>query len=508
MGEFWEFIINIFNTEAFPPRWHCGRWSEFHGWLYIASDVAIWAAYFTIPLMLISFIRRKKNVPFPRLFWLFGAFILACGTTHLIDAIIFWFPIYRVSAVVRLLTAVVSWGTVLALYRVVPKALQLRTPRELEEQVNLRTHELNQTITKMRFMADAMPQIVWTAKPNGMLDYYNQQMVEYSGKSIDYLLGTGWEELLHPDDQNTTLEIWGNAVRFGTAFEIENRLLAANGNYYWHLTRGVPQYAEDGTVECWVGTATNIELQKRAAETLEKTVYERTEELRQANDMLLKSNKDLESFAGFASHDLQAPLRSISNYLSILEDRNRTILDDSFKSYINKAVDLCKRMRSLIETLLEFSRTNSTRAEMNPIRLQRLVENVTHTIYDEYPQKATIFNETRHTILGDETMLTQVLHNLIVNGIKYNPNENAIITISSTESSSHTFISVRDNGSGIAQEYLEKIFDAFTRLDSSVSGSGLGLSITRRIVEKHGGSISVASEVGVGTTFTIAIPKQ
>jgi hypothetical protein len=109
MNEFKEFIEKFFNTSSFTARWHCGKWSEFHGWLYILSDVAIWAAYFTIPIILIRFIRRKKNLPFRRIFWLFGAFILACGATHLIDAIIFWFPIYRISAFVRLLTALISW---------------------------------------------------------------------------------------------------------------------------------------------------------------------------------------------------------------------------------------------------------------------------------------------------------------------------------------------------------------------------------------------------------------
>ncbi|SHJ13488.1 hypothetical protein SAMN02745146_2393 [Hymenobacter daecheongensis DSM 21074] len=137
-----EFFTHLLDPTGFPARWHCGRWTDFHGWLYIGSDFAIWAAYFIIPLLLIYFIRQRGDVPFNRLFWLFGLFIAACGATHLLDAVIFWVPLYRLSGLVRLITAVASWGTVLALYRVLPQALLLRTPTQLEEVVRQRTQAL------------------------------------------------------------------------------------------------------------------------------------------------------------------------------------------------------------------------------------------------------------------------------------------------------------------------------------------------------------------------------
>jgi PAS domain S-box-containing protein len=133
-----EFFEKLFGTESWPPRWYCGRWTEFHGWLYILSDLAVWAAYFAIPLLLFYFIRNKPNMPFPRIFWLFGAFILLCGATHLIDALAFWWPAYRFNALVRFLTAIVSWATIIALVRVLPQALALRSPRELEMEINER----------------------------------------------------------------------------------------------------------------------------------------------------------------------------------------------------------------------------------------------------------------------------------------------------------------------------------------------------------------------------------
>jgi PAS domain S-box-containing protein len=133
-----DFLTHLFDTTGFPPRWNCGDWTPGHGWLHILSDLAVWSAYFAIPCILVYFVLRRRDVPFPAIFWLFGAFILACGTTHLMEAIIFWHPVYRLAGVIKLLTAVVSWGTVVALVPTLPKALAMRTPDELEREIAAR----------------------------------------------------------------------------------------------------------------------------------------------------------------------------------------------------------------------------------------------------------------------------------------------------------------------------------------------------------------------------------
>lgn len=149
-----EFFTHLLDPAGWPARWHCGRWTDFHGWLYIAADVSIWAAYFIIPLVLIHFIRQRQDVPFDRLFWLFGLFIAACGATHLLDAVLFWVPLYRLSGLVRVVTALASWGTVFALYRVLPRALLLRTPAQLEQVVHERTQELAKSNDRLRAAYD------------------------------------------------------------------------------------------------------------------------------------------------------------------------------------------------------------------------------------------------------------------------------------------------------------------------------------------------------------------
>lgn len=120
-----SFAKQLFDTDGFPPRWECGDWTPAHGWLHIGSDLAVFGAYVSIPCILVYFMRKRRDLPFPSTFWLFGAFIFSCGLVHLIEASIFWKPWYRFSGLAKLVTAIVSWATVFALAPTVRKALTL-----------------------------------------------------------------------------------------------------------------------------------------------------------------------------------------------------------------------------------------------------------------------------------------------------------------------------------------------------------------------------------------------
>lgn len=143
------FASKIFDTSDFPPRWYCGSWTQIHGWLHIVSDLLVWSAYLAIPIALIYFVRKRSDVPFTPLFWLFGGFILACGTTHFMEAVIFWWPAYRLAGMIKLATGVISWVTVLVLLPVIPKALRLKSPEQLEKEVTQRTRELRNKTTEL-----------------------------------------------------------------------------------------------------------------------------------------------------------------------------------------------------------------------------------------------------------------------------------------------------------------------------------------------------------------------
>ncbi|MBC7567775.1 MAG: HAMP domain-containing histidine kinase [Pedobacter sp.] len=136
-GQFKEYFTKLFDTADWPPRWHCGNWTDFHGWLYIIADLMIGIAYFAIPILLIRII-IKKDTPFTKLFWLFIAFIALCGSTHVIDALIFWWPAYRLSALIRFLTGLVSIFTVCILYKSWPMIYSIRTQKQLEAEIEER----------------------------------------------------------------------------------------------------------------------------------------------------------------------------------------------------------------------------------------------------------------------------------------------------------------------------------------------------------------------------------
>lgn len=148
-GQVKEFFVKMFSTVDWPPRWHCGSWTDFHGWLYILSDLSIWAAYFAIPFLLYRMVKKRKDIPFHTIFFLFIAFILLCGTTHLLDAIIFWWPAYRLSALVRMLTGIVSIFTVYALYKIMPMVYNLRTLSDVEAEITERKKAEQEAETRL-----------------------------------------------------------------------------------------------------------------------------------------------------------------------------------------------------------------------------------------------------------------------------------------------------------------------------------------------------------------------
>ncbi len=142
-----EFLGRLFDTSGFPPRWRCGIWTSEHGWLHIVSDLGIWSAYFTIPVILWLFASQRGRLRFRYVFLLFAAFIFLCGSTHLMEAAIFWWPAYRLAGLLKFLTAIVSWATVFALVRIVPTVKRMPTHAELEAEVAARRqaeHELVQ----------------------------------------------------------------------------------------------------------------------------------------------------------------------------------------------------------------------------------------------------------------------------------------------------------------------------------------------------------------------------
>ena len=187
-----DFFKKLFDYSDWPPRWHCGRWTEFHGWLYIISDLLIWSAYFSIPLVIIKFISKKQDVKFVKLYFLFAAFILACGATHFLDAITFWIPVYRLNALVRLITGVLSWTTVFYIIKLLPTAFSLKTQQELETEIEQRKKAEDQyknSEEQIQTLFNAAPDAVIVIDAEGHIIKWNPKATS--------LFGWAQEEVMH-----------------------------------------------------------------------------------------------------------------------------------------------------------------------------------------------------------------------------------------------------------------------------------------------------------------------
>jgi light-regulated signal transduction histidine kinase (bacteriophytochrome) len=241
------------------------------------------------------------------------------------------------------------------------------------------------------------------------------------------------------------------------------------------------------------------EERKRAEEALQRTMAE-----------LERSNAELEQFAYIISHDLQEPLRMVASYTQLLEKRYKGSLDADAEEFIAYAVDGARRMQNMIQSLLSYSRVGTRGKPFEPTECESVFEqalaNLKLTI-DE--SGAGVTHDPLPRVMADETQLIQLFQNLLANAIKFRGEEQPRIHVSAKEDSNECLFSVSDNGIGIDPEYFDRIFVIFQRLHGreEYPGTGIGLSVCKRIVERHGGRIWVESQPGEGSTFHFAIPK-
>ncbi len=225
-----DFLGAIFDTAGFPARWHCGLWTSGHGWLHIASDLLIWSAYFAIPVVLLYFLRRYPDLPMPRVVWLFAAFIFACGAGHLLEALIFWWPAYRLAGIIKALTAVASWATVFALIRTTPSALELPRAAARTNEVEQERVQAERRATSLELPIRAGKIGTWVMTAPGQATVINDRLREMFGFAEDFeptladIL-----EVIHADDRDRVSETLARAYETGEAYVEEFRALLPNG---------------------------------------------------------------------------------------------------------------------------------------------------------------------------------------------------------------------------------------------------------------------------------------
>jgi PAS domain S-box-containing protein len=345
--------------------------------------------------------------------------------------------------------------------------------------------------------------------------YYSPRWKSQLGYA-EHEVGSGiteWEQRIHPDDlvraRAMVADYFAGRVE---RFELEHRLRHKDGTYRWILARAAAVRDDAGYARRLVGTNTDRTERKRLEESIAAQTHvlaQRNAQLARQSLELERSNEELERFAYAASHDLQEPLRMVTSFTGLLAKQYEGQLDDKAQQYIHFATDGAMRMRRLIQDLLAYSRVGSRGGELTLIDseavLGEALRNLAAALRDS---GATITHGPLPTVWADTTQLGQVLQNLIGNALKFRGAATPAIHVSAVRDDEVWRFSVRDNGIGIEPRHVDRIFIMFQRLHTRAEfpGTGIGLALCRRIVERHGGRIWVESTPGEGATFHFTLP--
>ncbi len=371
---------------------------------------------------------------------------------------------------------------------------QLPQPnQDLNNLMEVYTSKLEQKIANealfFRLMSDTLPQIVWTAESDGLIDYFNKRWFEYTALpteetySYDY-----WIQALHPEDRKRIRQLWESAVKTGKPYEAECRFKdGQNGNYRWFLSRALPGRDTHGEIIKWFGTCTDIDDHKKAQE-----------------------KKD--EFIAIASHELKTPVTSIKAFTQLLEKRALAAGQTDIAAQLSKMDAQVNKLTNLIKDLLDVSKIESGKLVLH----QEIFE------FDEFikdtvdnlqlandSHRIEIQGLTGARVYADRDRIEQVLINFISNGVKYSPQAQSI-TIHLSCDGEFITVGVEDFGVGVPKKDLNRIFERFYRVSGPKSdtfpGLGLGLFISAEIIRRQKGNIWVESRPGKGSIFYFSLP--
>jgi PAS domain S-box-containing protein len=386
---------------------------------------------------------------------------------------------------------------------------------------------------RYRSLVLASAQVVWSTDAQGEAVEDSPSWRAFTGQTFEQWRGRGWLDAIHPDDRPRVAEAFDRAIADREPYQVEYRLRSRAGGYRWTQARGVPVRGPDGSVRAWVGMNTDVtelraaqERLRQANEELEERVRERTLELSAANEALRRSNRELEQFASVASHDLQEPLRKIQAFGDRLQGRFKETLGEQGREYLERMLSSAARMRLLIEDLLTYARVTTRAQPFVPVDLGVVAREVVSDLEGRLQQtEGQVELGALPVALADPLQMRQLLQNLIGNGLKFHrPGQPPVVRLSQVHSgvdpctngdgadppAATVTVAVQDNGIGFEEIYLDRIFEVFQRLHGrgEYEGTGMGLAICRKIVERHGGRITAHSTPGEGATFLVTLPAQ
>ncbi|GAA5509641.1 PAS domain S-box protein [Novipirellula caenicola] len=333
------FFSKLVDTRDFPARWYCGTWSLDVGWLHIISDIAIFAAYFAIPLVLMGFVLHRRDLPFPRVIWLFAAFILSCGITHLIEAGLFWWPVYRLSGVMKACSAIISWATVVMLIRVTPAALKIPSAALLSKQLQEGKERLNLAL-------EAGHVGVWEWDLNTDTFIWDSTTREILGIDADVEIDFDlFAAAVHPDDRDRVTQLVNNSLRSGCRYDTQYRVVHQDGTLHYVRAKGNVIYGTNAKPERFLGVCldfTQQQLQEDAVWESQNNFQSTFEQVAMGIAHVspigkwLRVNKGLRDILGYSEEELlQSTFQDLTHPDDLNADMDNVqfLLDGRIESY-------------------------------------------------------------------------------------------------------------------------------------------------------------------------------
>lgn len=357
--------------------------------------------------------------------------------------------------------------------------------------------QLEESESRFRSLADSLPALIWVCDTKQQCTYVNQTWQTFTGRTLEQEINWGWLDTIHPDDRANVVSELKTSFAEETPLQLEYRRCDRNGTYRWILNTGIPRYI-DNQFSGMIGCGLDITVSKQNQVDLEQAVLE-----------LKRSNRDLEEFAYVASHDLREPLRKIRSFSELLLEDYGAQIDDDGRRYFDYIIDGAMRMDALVQSVLQYSRVGRQQDSPEPTDLNTVVQQIASDYSLQLDQKQgwIIYDELPTVIIG-KVESVQLFQNLIGNALKFHGDRPPHIMVKAQRQGAFWQISVNDTGIGIAPEFCDRVFTMFARQHQrdQYPGTGIGMSICRKIVENYGGHIHFETEVGKGTTFIFTLP--
>ncbi len=403
------------------------------------------------------------------------------------------------------------------------RKLMYSSARDITERLR-QEEELRLAEQRSRQTLDTIPGLIWSAKPDGEIDYLNQGWLNYTGFRLEQASGHGWEQALHPEDILRVRGEWESAFKKKEPYTSIERLRAKDGTYRWYMARAMPFFDENGMLLKWFGLNTDIDEQKQAEDQLaasndllEDHVRQRTLQLEQSNAALQKALATKEQFLAAVSHELRTPLTGVLGLSQVLQLPTLGPLTEKQREAAINIEQNGQRLLSTINDMILFSQLQSGDLKPQPRKVavgslcQMAIHGASGAAKKRNINLALGGNASELTVLTDEKLVLSALGSLLSNAIKFCPEGgNAGLDAVLDEQAGMLRLEVWDKGIGIAEKSLPKLFLPFVQLDARLSrayeGTGLGLAIVKLTMLLLGGDATVASTLGKGSRFTLTLP--